>query len=64
VWDVFAWLYFSDKNAKWLKRNTFLPLLKHLETNFGEESSKAALFVLSGGPVRDKHKASASESHP
>jgi hypothetical protein len=61
---VFAWLYFSDKNAKWLKRNTFLPLLKHLETNFGEDSSKANLIVLSGGPVRDKHKASASESHP
>jgi hypothetical protein len=64
VWDVFAWLYFSDKNAKWLNKNTFLPLLKHLETNFGEKLSKASLFILKSGPVRDKHKASAREVHP
>jgi hypothetical protein len=64
VWDVFAWLYFSDKNAKWLKRNTFLPLLKHLETNFGESSSKASLFLHKSGPVRDKCMALASEVRP
>jgi hypothetical protein len=61
---VFAWLYFSDKNAKWLKRNTFLPLLKHLETNLGDEPSKATRFVLQGGPVRDKDKGSACEMPP
>jgi len=38
--------------------------LKHLETNFGAESSKPAVFVLKSGPVRDKCKASASGVHP
>jgi len=64
VWDVFAWLYFSDKNAKWLKTNTFLPLLKHLETNFDQETTKPPVFVLRGGPVRDKCMALASEVRP
>jgi hypothetical protein len=54
---VFAWLYFSDKNAKWFKKNTYLPLLKHLETHLSEESRKADDFVPSLGPVRDKLKA-------
>jgi hypothetical protein len=51
---VFASLYFSDKNAKWLKKNTFLSLLKHLETHLSEESSKADDTLPSVGPVRDK----------
>jgi hypothetical protein len=61
---VFAWLYFSDKNAKWLKRNTFLPLLKHLETNFDKETTNPTVFVRWSGPVRDKCMALASEVRP
>jgi len=61
---VFACVYFSDKNAKWLKRNTFLPLLKHLETNLDKESKNPTVFLLRGGPVRDKCQALASEVRP
>jgi hypothetical protein len=54
---VFAWLYFSDKNAKWLKKNTYLPLFKHLETHLSDQSRKADDIVPCDGPVRDKLRA-------
>jgi hypothetical protein len=40
-----------------VKKNAYLPLLKHLETHLSEKSRKTDDFVSSFGPVRDKLKA-------